>query len=183
MKKLNALYIGCTLAMAGFLPAAHAANMSKDVYHTQKSTIENTYKMEHKACGDLGGNAKDICVEKAKGKENVAKAELEYQFSGKQSDRVAAQKARIKADFEVAKEMCDDTSGHAKDVCTTQAKAEHEKSLAALSLQKDVQNAQKDASEQVREADYKVAAEKCDVYSGDAKSNCIIAAKKFYGMN
>lgn len=114
MKKLNALYIGCTLAMAGFLPAAHAANMSKDVCHTQKSTIE---------------------------------------------------------------------TGHAKDVCTTQAKAEHEKSLAALSLQKNVQNAQKDASEQVREADYKVAAEKCDVYAGDAKSNCIIAAKKFYGMN
>jgi hypothetical protein len=39
-----------------------------------------------------------------------------------------------------------------------------------------------DASKDKREADYKVAAEKCNAMTGDAKSACIKDAKAKYGM-
>ena len=43
--------------------------------------------MRRKAAGDkLSGNEKDVCVERAKGKESVAKSELEYSYTGKESD-------------------------------------------------------------------------------------------------
>jgi len=38
-----------------------------------------------------------------------------------------------------------------------------------------------DANQDKRDADYKVAAEKCDTMSGDAKSSCIANAKAHYG--
>jgi hypothetical protein len=39
-----------------------------------------------------------------------------------------------------------------------------------------------DAAKDKREADYKVAAEKCDAMAGDAKSACVAQAKAKYKM-
>ena len=58
---------------------AHAAdNMSKADYKAEKDRIASTYKTDKDACGKMSGNAKDVCVEEAKAKEKIAKAELEY---------------------------------------------------------------------------------------------------------
>ena len=38
-----------------------------------------------------------------------------------------------------------------------------------------------DASKDKLDADYKVAAEKCDAMAGDAKSACVASAKARYG--
>ena len=43
-------------------------------------------------------------------------------------------------------------------------------------------DAKMDAAKDKREADYKVAAEKCDAMSGDAKSACVAQAKAKYKM-
>ena len=51
------------------LPIAQAATMTKADYKTDKT-----------ACAALAGNAKDICVEEAKAKEKVARAELVRPF-------------------------------------------------------------------------------------------------------
>ena len=54
-------------------------------------------------------------------------------------------------------------------------------------VQADAKAAQKgtearmDANKDKRDADYKVAAEKCDTMSGDAKSSCVASAKARYG--
>ncbi len=62
---------------------------------------------------------------KTKGAEKVAKAELDARY--KPSDKAAykAREAKADADYEVAKEKCDDLSGNAKDVCVKDAKAAH----------------------------------------------------------
>ncbi|SEB26419.1 hypothetical protein [Variovorax sp. YR216] len=39
------------------------------------------------------------------------------------------------------------------------------------------------AADEKRDADYKVAVEKCDAMAGDAKGNCIAAAKQRFGKN
>jgi hypothetical protein len=124
--------IQTTLAMAALLalPLANAATMSKDDYKAGKDTIAATYKADKAACESQSGNAKDICMEEAKGKEKVAKAELEYGHSGKPKDQKAIGVAKADAAYAVAKEKCDDLSGNAKDVCVTQAKAQHTRGLA-----------------------------------------------------
>ena len=44
-----------------------------------------------------------------------------------------------------------------------------------------MRSAARDANEDKREADYKVAAEKCESLSGDARSACMATAKSRYG--
>ena len=73
--------------------------------------------------------------------------------------------------------MCDDKGANAKDVCMTEAKATHSKALADAKLDKKVGEARMDAAEDKRDADYKVATEKCDSLAGDAKAACVNAAK------
>ena len=48
-------------------------------------------------------------------------------------------------------------------------------------MAKQVGEARKDAAEDKRDADYKVAAEKCDALAGDPKTGCMNAAKAKYG--
>jgi hypothetical protein len=86
------------------------------------------------------------------------------------------------ADYKVAKERCDDQAGNEKDVCVKVAKAAMVKAKADGKASRVATNAKIDASKDKREADYKVAAEKCDAMSGDAKSACVKQAKARYGM-
>lgn len=179
LKLKPALLIAALLA----LPMAHAANLSKDEYKAGKTRISAEYKAEKAACDASSGNAKDVCVEQAKGKEKVALAELEYAHTGKPGDQNKVLTTKAKADYEVAKEKCDDKSGNDKDVCIKEAKAVETKALADAKLGKQIGEARKDAVEDKRDAEYKVAVEKCDAMSGDAKSSCISGAKAKFGKS
>lgn len=163
--------------------ATFAAGMSHAEYSAAKDRIGAEYKTDKAACDRLDGNAKDVCVEKAKGKEKVARAELEFNYSGKSSDSDKIPVARADADYAVAKEMCDDHKGNDKDVCVKEAKAAHEKALADAKAARKVGEARRDAAQDKRDADYKVATEKCDALRGDAKDNCIKDAKARYGKS
>lgn len=159
------------------VPLAQAAVMSKSQYQDGKARIKAEYKVDKAACDGQAGNAKDICIEQAKAKEKVALAELEYGYSGKASDRTKVQVAKAESAHAVAKERCDDMSGNPKDVCIKEAKAAEVKALTDARLGKEIGEARHEASDDKREADYKVAIEKCDALAGDAKSRCVTAAK------
>jgi hypothetical protein len=175
-----ALAIALLLAAAGAQAATH---MSRADYGAAKDRISADYKAERASCDKLSGNAKDICVEQSKGKESVARAELEADHTGKATDRNKVAIAKADAVYAVAKEECDDKAGNAKDTCVTEARAAHTKALADAKLSKKVVEARQDASEDKRDADYKVAAQKCDTLAGDAKSACVSDAKVRYHKN
>jgi hypothetical protein len=170
----SALAIAALFAASG----AYAATMNDADYKAGKDRISADFKADKAACDSFSGNAKDICVEQAKGKENVAKAELEAGYSGKATDQAKVAVVKADANYAVAKEMCDDKGGNAKDVCVSEAKATHTKELADAKLTKKVGEAKTDAAQDKRDADYKVAAEKCESLAGDAKASCISAAKQ-----
>jgi len=107
-----------------------AASMSHAEYAAKKDQISAEYKADKAACDKLDGNNKDVCVEKAKGKEKVAKAELEFNYTGKQADSAKIAVAKADANYDVAKEMCDDKKGNDKDLCVKDAKAAHAKAIA-----------------------------------------------------
>ena len=171
----------CLAAALLVLPLAQAATMSKPDYKAAKTRIGADYKTDKAACASLTANAKDICVEEAKAKEKVAKAELEFGYSGKPADQTRIQVAKAESAYAVAKERCDDQSGNAKDVCVKEAKAIEVKALADAKLGKIVGEARKDAAADKVDADYKVAIEKCDALAGDAKSGCVATAKAKFG--
>lgn len=159
--------------------------MTKADLKAGKTRIGADYKADKAACSSQTGNAQDICVEeaKAKAKEKVALSELEYSYTGKAADRNKVLEAKAESAYAVAKERCDDQAGNAKDVCVKEAKAIEIKALADATLGKEIDEAKKDAATDKRDADYKVAVEKCDALAGDVKSGCVAAAKTRFGQN
>ncbi|MDR7333801.1 hypothetical protein [Roseateles asaccharophilus] len=169
----------CALALVGLAGAA-SANLTQPVYATAKDEVKAMFKTERDNCSSMSGNAKDVCVERAKGHEKVALAHLEYQYTGNAKDRNDYLEARYEAKYKVAKEVCDAKSGNDKDVCTADAKAAHDKAKADLKANKKIAEAQNDQMEAKLKADYKAANERCDSMSGNAKDSCQASAKARY---
>jgi len=187
----SALLLTCALGAA-------AAPLSKADYKASKADIENKFKADKKACNVHADNAKDICVEEAKGAERVAKAELEANYEPSTKHTIAVQEAKAKATLAIAKEKCDDQNGNAKAVCRKEADAVYTSDMVkaklsektgeinnkAASEMKDTQNtamdkkanARKEANDDIRDADYKTAHQKCDAYAADVKAKCIAEA-------
>jgi hypothetical protein len=176
MNTFNTCKTGLAIAALCAASGAFAATMSKADYSASKDSISDTYKSDKAACDSYSGNAKDVCVEQAKAKEKVARAELEYSYTGKDSDANKLAVAKADSSYSVSKEMCDDKGGNAKDVCVSEAKAMHTKALADAKLSKKVGKAQQDAREDKNDAEYKVATQKCDALAGEAKASCLSAA-------
>ena len=178
--KLSLLVATCMLLAS----TAHAATtMEKADYSAGKTRLSDVYKADKKACDAMKANAKDVCVEEAKAREKVARAELEFAYTGKAADEVKIRVARAETAYAVAKEKCDDAVGNAKDVCRKEAKAVEVKALADARIAKTVGAARADATEDINDANYKVALEKCDASTGDVKTGCVAAAKARFGKN
>lgn len=91
-------------------------------------------------------------------------------------------KAAAEATYDAAKKQCDALSGNDKDVCVKQAKADYQSAKAQAKAENKSSKAQAEANEDVRLAHYKVAKEKCDALSGDAKDACVAKAKIRYNQ-
>ena len=193
-KLLISLLAAAGIAFAGTAGAADNKTMSRDAYKAQENRVEAQYKADKERCSSLTGNAKDVCQAEAKGNEKVAKAQLEADYKNTDKARNDARVAKADADYDVAKEKCDDLSGNQKDVCVKEAKAAHAKAKAdakvakvdhkvsANSAEKRA-DVRKEAREDTRDAQYKVAVEKCDSMSGAAKDRCVKDAKAHYGKS
>jgi hypothetical protein len=197
-KTMIALLVAGSLGLAGAAaaqtngPNTNSTPISKDAYDMAVKNAETQYKMDKDACASQSGNPKDICLAEASGKEKVAKADAEAAYKNTPKAREDARVARGEAAHNVAKEKCDQLSGNPKDVCVKQADAALVKAKAdakvdrvtsdthqdAATKQADARNA---ANADKRDADYKVAIEKCDALSGSAKDTCVSNAKVQYG--
>lgn len=163
-----------------FASGAQAAG-DKSAYNQTKASAKSTYDADKKMCDAMAGNAKDICVAESKAKRTRADETAEAQWKNTPKARERAQHEIAEADYKVAKERCDDKGGNDKDVCVKEAKASMTKVMADAKASQKGTEARMDASKDKRDADYKVAAEKCDALSGDAKSACMASAKAKFG--
>ena len=180
--RLSLVRHACAVAAIAACGAAAAANISPAVHDAARNQLKATYKAELDGCDRLSGNAKDICVESAKGKEKVAMAHLQYQRSGDAKDMNKLAEARYEARYEVAKEMCDDQAGNSKDICLATAKADHEKAKANAKMSKQTKEARADAMDAKEKADYKLASERCDAMKGNDKDACMASARARYNQ-
>ena len=126
MNKFNTSSILVALGLA-FSVSAIAQNMSKDEHEAAEKSIVAEFKSDKAQCESLTGNAEDICIAEAKGKEKVAKAELEAKFKPSKEATYEVSVAKAEANYDVAKEKCDDIKGNGHEVCEKEAKAALEK--------------------------------------------------------
>ena len=96
------------------------------------------------------------------------------------NDSTEAAEHHAKADYKAAKKQCKTMSGNDKDVCLKQAKADYTAATEDAKAAMKSDKAGIEATEDKTKAEYKVAKEKCDALSGDAKSACISEAKARY---
>ena len=146
MTTLYAALSGAFLLGAATLAAAQTSNapagstiahpvknaemaMSGD-YRAEKKQIDDAYKSDKANCKSMSGNAKDVCMKEAKGKEKIAKADLEAKRKGTPHAQYEAAKTRAEETYDVAKEKCDDQKGAEKSACKKQAKGDYDKALA-----------------------------------------------------
>ena len=169
---------------AGALVCAVGANAAGDkaVYEKAKASGKSTYEAATKQCDAMKGNAKDVCIAEAKAARTKTEEEAQAAYQGTPKARAHAVEEIAEANYKVAKQRCDDRTGNDKDVCIKVAKAELTRAKADAKANRKSVEAHQDAAKDKREADYKVAAEKCEALSGDAKSACVKDAKAKYGM-
>jgi hypothetical protein len=185
--------------------AAATAEITKPQYQETKKTIGAEHKAAKAACSPLAGNAKDVCLVDAKGREKVSLAQLEAAYVPSQKNHYNARVALANANYEVAKEKCDEKAGNSKDVCRKEAQAVRtaaradaeaqlkttdanatagEKSAQARdTADKKIASARKDAMDDKLDAEYAVAKEKCDTLSGATKDQCVMGAKARFGKS
>jgi hypothetical protein len=168
------------------------APITKDQYDKAVKDAEAQYKTDQAACSSRTGNAKDLCIADAKGREKTAKADAEAAYKTTPKAHEDARIARAEADHDVAKLRCNDMSGNAKEVCLKQADADLTKAKADAKVDRVAADTRQDsakkqaearheATEARRDADYELAIEKCNSLTGPVKDACISDAKTYYG--
>ena len=131
MRKPSIIHIAVVFSLSfGVVAQERMPSHVYDTYMADKKRIEREYKVDKERCDSFDDNAEDICLAEAKGKEEVAKAELEARYKPSRQTEYDVRVARAKADYRVAKERCDDKSGNAKDVCLEEAKAAEAAAIA-----------------------------------------------------
>ena len=173
MKPFNVI-LAAAFCATGF--AANAA-MTKAEHKAALDNAEMSYKSAKATCGSLAGNAKDVCIAEAKVEKTYLTGKAHSNFKNTPKAQYDAQKDLAGAEYDLAKTKCQTLAGNDKDVCVKEAKAVEVRAQADAKAGNKVSDAYAAASDAKRTANYKVAIEKCDTFSGDAKDSCVKAAK------
>lgn len=120
MTKLSPALI---VALAAATFAGGSLALTEAEFSAAHERINADYRAAKAECDKLKGNAEDVCEEEAKGRRNIARAELAYQREPTEQNARAVELAKAKAAYEVAEERCDDLKGEAEDRCEAEARA------------------------------------------------------------
>jgi hypothetical protein len=194
MKKNTLSAMVAAALLCGASLAASADTMNKADYKAEKSRIDATQDADLVRCKQFSGNANDICKLEVNGAQKVAMADLDSRNKGTKEAAYDARVVRAKTSYDVAKEKCDDLAGNDKDVCVKAAKSAEVAALADAKANKKIVaanvkandaavDAKTDASKEKREADYKLATEKCGSLAAESKEACLADAKRHYGKS
>jgi hypothetical protein len=118
------------LLFAAWGGAAVAQAVSPADYRAARSRIDAEYKADVRACKAYTEQAREVCETAARGKQKVARAELDFNRSGSEADarKLAAVKAEVA--YEIAEERCDLRQGKDRETCLQHAKAADAKAKA-----------------------------------------------------
>jgi hypothetical protein len=130
--------VGVTAGIAAaalWLPGGVSADMTRAEFEARKERLDLTHDVARRRCAAYSGNAKDICMAEARGRDKVARMELEERYKDTPTARYKVRMARAEAGYDVAKAKCDERAGPQKKLCLEEAKAafDRDKAEAAAS--------------------------------------------------
>ena len=173
-------FLVALLAAAVMLPSVLAQavpGMTKPEFEKAKDGIKTTFEGERRACSRLAANTRETCVDRLRGEERIALAQLQLNYTGTADDEFALYQAQYEARYDVDRQRCAELAGKDKDICIQQAKTERDKAKADARMARRINEAVAEDTRARMKADYELAREKCDVLSGDARGVCIDTAK------
>jgi hypothetical protein len=191
MKSIQPTLLALALCTV-FASSAMAQTMSKAQHSAASDNISSEYKIAKEKCASLAGHAKDVCTTDAKANEKIAQAKLDVQYHSTASTRNKSRIHIAEAQYDMDKVRCNDKAGNLKDVCIQQAKTTQSEAIADSKLKMKTTDANVDAKVKVddakhaaddtkREAQLKLAKEKCDALAGAAKDTCVGKANMEFG--
>lgn len=177
--KLSLPTLLLSLVGLGFATSTLAVDKAdaKARYSAAKDEASAQFKVNRAKCDSLAGNPKDVCIAQAKSDQTRAKAEAEVAYKGTDKERASARKDIANANYDVAKTKCNSLTGNDKNVCIKEAKSARIAAVEDAKADQKVSGIRKDAAEDKMDAEFKVAKEKCDGLSGEAKDACLKQAK------
>jgi len=161
--------------------ALAAATLTRDAYDAALDRVSVVYKDMSAKCGAMSGHEKDMCAAQAKAVEMRAKAAADANYQDTNKAKTDSRIADADADFMVAKVACDAKGGHDRIICVKQAEATQIKLVADAKAHKTSVDAQANAREDTRDAEYQLALAKCNAMSSPEKRTCLTAANSTYG--
>jgi hypothetical protein len=122
----------------GGLPAwaADAQPLSKQAFEAAMKKVEAQAKSERKACDAQKGRAADLCEKEAKARLRIARAELEAEYKPSPDSVQEARNVKADAEYDVAREKCNDLKGASKDGCVKSAKSAREAAIRLAKVEK-----------------------------------------------
>jgi hypothetical protein len=113
-------------------PAKRAAAAREAKRDEEEERIEARHKAAKEKCNALSGNAKDVCEAQAKAEERIAKAELRASRNPTERNQRRAAETKVDAQYDVAREKCDDLEGERKSACQKEARATRDQAKAQI---------------------------------------------------
>ncbi len=174
-----------------------AQTMSSWDFQSSMDSIATQYISNKVSCESLSTNASITCMAEARSIEEVAEADLVARSENTIRSHYEALITKAEADHAVAKKMCDDLSGNAKDICQKDAKASeiaaiadakahirtssggkimpNEKSAEAKNRAENTSSAAVPSRRYGQEGDseFSVVKEWCNTLAGGAKGKCL----------
>jgi hypothetical protein len=183
MKNTFAIILISATTMGFATISTAATSEAKASYAAARDNAGAEYKIAREKCNAISGNPKNVCVKEAQAARTRTKSEAEAQYKSTPRARASARTAIANAEYEVAIAKCDSQTGNEKDVCIKEAKAAKIAFIADAKADKKVVTARADARDDKRDANYKVAIERCDALAGPSKLSCVDSAKALYGKS
>lgn len=128
MKKILCISLAALFSSS----VAFAQTVDNNAYKAAKDRAESDYKAAKDRCKELKGNAEDVCKEEAKVAQARAELDATTQHQNTARDIEKSRRKLADAEYELAKERCDDMSGSAKSACKNDAKSAHKTALASV---------------------------------------------------
>jgi hypothetical protein len=169
------------LVFAGTAGAADKGD--KATYDQAKASAKAAYDTDKKACDSLNGQRQGHLRRRGEGQARARRRDrrsrLQEHAEGARACGARDRRGELQRRQGTLRRQGRQRQGRLRQG----SQGRHDARQADAKAAQKGTEARMDANKDKRDADYKVAAEKCDTMSGDAKDSCVKAAKARYGSD
>lgn len=167
----------CLSATAGAVPFSLSPE-----YEANMQRAEKEYVVARELCDVLKGHAQDVCIAEAKAERKKQEADAESAEKNTPEAKTNALISYADAELEVAETKCQAHKGNEQDICLKRAQLEYQQRVSVAKANQKVREAHQDALDEISEADYKLALEKCERLKGEEKKSCVKQVKQRFNQ-